>query len=206
MQLTPFTFLPIEPPRVPATRRESYARREHQFAPKIDIPSKPGLLRQPSIPSTSPTEAPPKISLDGRLPDPAIINCNEPIPLRILVTKLNNSSATIYLQLLNIDLLGYTEVRAHHLMRKETSYWNIMSRSNLKMAIGSRQINETDKELEVDQQLWKQKPLPNTVAPSFQTCNITRYYELVIKVGLSYGSSDSINVNSSQPIFPRASC
>lgn len=81
-----------------------------------------------------------------------------------------------------------------------------MSRNNLKMPIGSRQTSEPDKELEVDQQLWKQKPLPNTVAPSFETCNITRYYELVIKIGLSYGSSDSINVNSFQSVSSRASC
>lgn len=70
-----------------------------------------------------------------------------------------------------------------------------MSMSNLKMPIGSRPLMDPDKDLEVDQQLWKQIPLPNTVAPSFETCNLTRRYELAIKIGLSYGSSSNINVN-----------
>ena len=50
------------------------------------------------------------------------------------------------------------------------------------------------REAEIDAKLWNQIPIPNTVAPSFQTCNLTRHYSLDIKVGLSYGSSDNINV------------
>lgn len=50
------------------------------------------------------------------------------------------------------------------------------------------------KDMEVDAKLWNQIPIPNTVAPSFETCNLTRSYSLEIKVGLSYGSSNNINV------------
>jgi hypothetical protein len=39
-------------------------------------------------------------------------------------------------------------------------------------------------ELVLPDDVWKNVPLPNTVAPSFNTCNISRWYELDIKLGL----------------------
>lgn len=188
-----FNYLPIEPPRGPENRRESYARRQHQFAPKIDVPPKPGLFRRESAPSSSTSVVPPSIMLDSRLPDPAIVNCNEPLPLRILITKLNDSSATIYLQMLNVELIGHTHIRAHQLQRTDSVSWVIMSASNLRMPLGSRDISGPGRDMEVDAKLWNQIPIPNTVAPSFETCNLTRYYSLDIKVGLSYGSPSIIN-------------
>lgn len=184
-------FIPIEPPRGPENRRESYARREHQFAPKIEGPPKQGLFNRKSpVPSTP--EVPPSIRLDGRLPDPAIISCSEPLPLRILISKLNESPSTIYLQLLHIELVGHTHIRAHELQIPRTISWVILSASNMKMPLGNR--DGSDKDLEIDRKLWSQIPLPKTVAPSFDTCNITRSYSLDIKVGFSYGSSNKIYV------------
>lgn len=62
------------------------------------------------------------------------------------------------------------------------------------MPLGGRTRNDPGKELEVDSKLWRQSPLHSTVAPSFETCNLSRHYALDIKVGLSYGTPDSINV------------
>lgn len=122
------------------------------------------------------------------------MNCNEPLPLRVLVTKLNDSSANIYLQMLNVELIGHTNIRAHQLQRTDSVSWVIMSASNLRMPLASRDSLGPRREMEVDAKLWNQIPIPNTVAPSFETCNLTRYYSLDIKVGLSYGSSSNINV------------
>lgn len=188
-------FIPIEPPRGPENRRESFARREHQFAPKIEVPSKPGFFNLYS-PAPSTPEVSPSIRLDSRLPDPAIINCSEPLPLRILISKLNESPSTIYLQLLHIELVGYTHIRANELQIPHAMSWVILSASNLKMPLGNR--DGSDKDLEIDRKLWSQILLPKTVAPSFDTCNITRSYSLDIKVGLSYGSSNKIYVCLSQ--------
>jgi hypothetical protein len=37
--------------------------------------------------------------------------------------------------------------------------------------------------------LWENIPLPDTVPPSFNTCNLTRTYELEVTVGLTHGDS-----------------
>ena len=201
-------FLPIEPPRPPPNKRESYARRSHQFSPSIDVPTKPGLFRKASVADPGiPKVPPPDISIDGRLPDPAIVTCNEPLPLRILITKKNQSPATIFLQMLNIELIGYTSIRAHELRRQETTSWMVLSLSNMRMPLGNPMGNEGSRDgsrvFEVDSKLWKQHPIHNTVSPSFETCNLSRQYALDVKLGLSWGSPGNINVRL---IPPQMSC
>ena len=111
---------------------------------------------------------PPLISFDGRLPDPAIITCNEPLPLRVLVTKLNGSPATIYLQLIELVLVGITYTRAHELQREDVHNFIIMSLSNLKVPLQAPERNPND--MTIDPSLWNQIPLPNTVSsPSIST-------------------------------------
>ncbi|KAM0802003.1 hypothetical protein BDR22DRAFT_888058 [Usnea florida] len=192
----PFTFLPIEPPRAAANNRESYARRSHQFSPSIDVPEKAGLFRKASVAANDPSVPevpPPNISIDGRLPDPAIITCNESLPLRILITKKNESPATIYLRTLSITLIGFTLIRAHDLQRREAQSWVILSQAHIDKPLTSTVGGDGSKILEVESTLWKQCPLPSIVPPSFTTCNISRRYELEIKAGLAWGSSRNIN-------------
>lgn len=122
------------------------------------------------------------------------MNCNEPLPLRILITKLNDSSATIYVQMLNVELIGHTDIRAHQLQRTDSVSWVIVSASNLRMPLGSRDSLGPGRDMEVDAKLWNRIPVPKNVAPSFETCNISRNYTLETKIGLSYGSSSDINV------------
>ena len=161
------------------------------------MPDKPGLFRKPSVATTDPSVPkvpPPNISIDGRLPDPAIITCNESLPLRILVTKKNESPATIYLRTLSITLIGFTDIRAYDLRRQEAQSWVVMSQAHIDKALTNNIGGESNNVFEVDAALWKQRPLPNTVSPSFISCNIVRRYELEIKAGLSWGSAQKINV------------
>lgn len=142
-----------------------------------------------------PDGEPPRFSLDARLPNPAIITCNEPLPLRILVKRLNEGPDIIFLQSLQIDLIAYTKVRAHELSRTETGSWAITSMSNMKIPLGDPN-DPSLKDFKIDSTLWNSVPLPNTVAPSFDTCNISRSYELEVKVGLTYGSPGHIKVST----------
>ncbi|KAL8918646.1 MAG: hypothetical protein Q9208_007207 [Pyrenodesmia sp. 3 TL-2023] len=194
-----FQFFPIEPPRPPlpppGARSEVFARVRHAFAPTTSTASpqsakSPGLFRKPVAPkvedSVNPPN-PPQICIDCRLPDPAIIRCNVPLPLRVLVTKLNESPATLFLQLLQIELVAKTNVRAHHLSRDNLTTTIIVSKSNMRA-----RLTEVNKFMQIDSGLWRDIPLPNSVAPSFDTCAISRAYELRIKVGLSYGAGDQV--------------
>lgn len=128
--------------------------------------------------------------VDTRLPHPPIITCNEPIPLRILIKKLSASTKPIYLQTVHIELVGYTHIRAHDLRRIESGSWVITSISNLAKQLG-KPDDAVQTEYPIDNVYWKAQPLPNTVAPSFDTCNISRRYELDIRIGLTSGSSSS---------------
>jgi hypothetical protein len=111
--------------------------------------------------------------------------------MRILVEKLNDSAATAYLKMLQIELIGYTQVRAHDLDRTETLTWVLMSQANMNMPLG----NPTDKgckQWKLPSRLWEDVPIPNTVCPSFDTCNISRRYELEVRVGLAHAMASGV--------------
>jgi hypothetical protein len=201
-------FVPIEPPK-PTTDGEVYARRQHQFItaqynPQYDPPqwerknsgglkglfrkdsSTPGTPTSP-IPSPITRSEPARFTIDARLPNPAILTCGEDLPLKVIVKQLSERNEPLYLQNLHIELIGYTKVRAEDAVRTETHSWVITSLSSMHRLIGTP-ADAVDTETEIPKDLWEEKPLPNTVAPSFVTCNIQRWYELVVSVGLSYGS------------------
>ncbi|KAI9825674.1 MAG: hypothetical protein M1832_001018 [Thelocarpon impressellum] len=191
-----FKFLPIEPPRPPDSKQETYARRQHQFAPGPPVVPRrksvfSGTSRNSSpLSPTGPSE-PPRFRVDARLPSPAIITCNEALPLRILVQKQSPCQEQAILQSLQIELIAYTHIRAHDLNRVESGSWVIMSYSNMAVRLGEPAAQEGS-EFRIDDALWRNIPLPNTVAPTFETCNMRRSYELEVRVGLANGLAGSV--------------
>ncbi|KAJ4365460.1 hypothetical protein N0V95_000395 [Ascochyta clinopodiicola] len=190
-----FTLLPIEPPRTERADGEAYARRQHQFlenALSAAAGKKPGLFERKSsamsVPS-SPTSSgpPPRVVLDARLPNPAILTANQDLPLRLLMKSMSARTKNVYLQMLQIELIGYTKVRAHEVTRTESNSWILCSFSNMAIPLGSP-TDPVETEVPVNPEYWSGKPLPNTVPPTFQTCNLSRFYELEVRVGIGYGS------------------
>ena len=177
-------FLPIEPPRPPKTNQEAYARRPYTFQPRaLPTPTQPrkrsgffswgsnsssDLNLQTSSASSGP---PPSIEMSARLPHPAILTCNKPIPLRLIAKKLVPSRAEVFLTNLEIDLVGKTNVRCHHLINTEISRWVVVARHGLAIPV-SKPDDAVGTEVLVPNSLWSDVPLPNTVMPSFVTCNL----------------------------------
>lgn len=194
-----FTFLPIEPPRPAQSDGEAYARRQHQFienAPSVAAGKKKSFFNfdkkgsSTSLPPpspTSPSSTLPRFTVDARLPNPAILTCAKDIPLRLLIKSMSEREKNVYLQMLQIELIGYTKVRAHEVQRTESNSWIVCSFSNMNIPLGSPS-DPIGTEIPVNPEYWSDKPLPNTVAPSFTTCNLSRFYELEVRVGLGYGS------------------
>ncbi|KAK7744528.1 hypothetical protein SLS53_003413 [Cytospora paraplurivora] len=196
-----YKFMPIEPPRPPTSSQEAYARRPFTFNQKS--PGGSGVLHQPkrqSIFSRKPSshsllatgtstdnEVPPSIEISARLPHPSILTCNKAIPLRILARKLVDTRAECYLVSLQIDLVGSTLVRCQDLTNTETTRWVVANRYGLAVPLQRGPGDPVGAETEIDDALWKTKPLPNTVMPSFVTCNLRRSYALEIKLGISWG-------------------
>lgn len=194
-------FLPIEPPRPPKTNQEAYARRPYTFHPRSPSPAPQSKKRStffgsrsasaPQSPvigahnlsspaadggkdgqqSPTATASAPSVEMSARLPHPAILTCNKPIPLRLLAKKLVPSNAEVYLIALQIDLIGKTNVRCHNLVNTELSRWVVMARQGLMIPV-SRPEDAVGTEIVVPDSLWSDMPLPNTVMPSFVTCNL----------------------------------
>ncbi|KAM7185847.1 hypothetical protein V8F33_012180 [Rhypophila sp. PSN 637] len=198
---TGLKFQPIEPPRPPKTNQEAYARRPFAFRPRTPRPthdsrartsffsgrrggpsSQPDGTQSPGLP-----EEPPSVEISARLPHPAILTCNKPIPLRILAKKLIPPDASeVYLTALEINLIGQTHIRCQDLVNTELSRWVITSRHGLQIQI-SRPGDAIGSEFVIPDTLWNTIPLPNTVMPSFKTCNLARDYQLEVKIGLAWG-------------------
>lgn len=186
--ITNINFLPIEPPRTGNPSEETYARRQHQFAKAPTSSKMKSLFQKASSSSLRDTTGDsPRVSADIRLPNPSILTCNEPIPLRIIVSKSSESYETIFLQTLQIELIGYTNILAHDLRRSENNTWVIFSRSNMAIPLG-RGGDPVGTEWTLDASMWSHIPLPSSVAPNFETCNVSRAYELEVRVGLSHGT------------------
>ncbi|OOQ87381.1 arrestin (or S-antigen), N-terminal domain protein [Penicillium brasilianum] len=186
--IVPLKFLPIEPPRLGSPNEETYARRQHQFSKVPNAPRKKNsIFNRSTNPFREIETEPPRVSVDARLPNPSILTCNEPVPLRLMAKKLSDSPETIFLQMLQIELISYTKILAHDLTRQESGSWVVMSRSNMGLALG-QPGDGAGTEWTIDPKLWSALPLPNSVAPSFETCNIERSYELEVRVGLTHGT------------------
>lgn len=192
---TGLKFQPIEPPRPPKTNQEAYARRPFTFRPRTPRPSHGFRTRSSFFPgrrggdrsgsssnnsggqpdrtgSPATPEDPPSIEISARLPHPAILTCNKPIPLRILAKKLTPADASdVYLIALQIDLVGQTHIRCQDLVNTEVSRWVITSRHGLQIPL-SRPGDPVGSEFVIPDNLWNAVPLPNTVMPSFVTCNL----------------------------------
>lgn len=205
-----FKFLPIEPPRPPATNQEAYARRPFTFRPKspgLGGPSggpltPPGVSRRSSMfggrkassssltvngNASSSNDQPPSIEVSARIPHPSILTCNKPVPLRLIAKKLIDSSAECYLVSIQMDLVGTTTVRCQDLINNEETRWVVTSRSGLAIPLQAGPGDAVGTETEINKVLWDSKPLPNTVMPSFVTCNLKRSYALELKLGVSWG-------------------
>ncbi|RWA03279.1 hypothetical protein EKO27_g11826 [Xylaria grammica] len=181
-----FKFLPIEPPRL-SSGREAYVRRPFAFKPRTPLSGRRSFFGSKTTNASNGVgQTPPCFEIAAKLPFPVILTCNEPISLRLVAKKLAAAQEQVHLTALEIALIGYTHVRVANLEKIEQSRWIVLSAPNLSIALGSAD-DPVDTEFDIPNTLWAAQRLPNTVAPSFRACNITRRYELEMRVSLAWG-------------------
>lgn len=190
-----FKFMPIEPPRASVRGQESFARRPFSFAARPPSPQgkQKGSLfgikkKEKEEPNATPDPPPPpqSIEMSARLPHPLVLTCNRPVPLRLIAKKLVNNPAQVHLTSFQMDLIGTTTLGAHGQVLRKNNRWVIASNPQLEIPLVTP-TGEVGSEIVVPDNLWNQKALPNTVAPSFTTCNISRRYEVQILLTLRLG-------------------
>jgi hypothetical protein len=92
---------------------EAFAKRQFEFPSNIlKAPKKKGLFggfrQAPAEPKTTPI----RVSVETRLPVPSILVPNDPIPLRILLVKLEPFTHTVHIRNIRISLICYTNYTA----------------------------------------------------------------------------------------------
>ncbi|KAG5973761.1 hypothetical protein E4U55_000304 [Claviceps digitariae] len=201
-----YKFLPIEPPRPQKTGQEAFAKRPFTFLPRSPVPQTKKKMSTfftsksdnssnendgTSASTPQNTATAPSIEMSARLPHPPVLTCNKPIPLRLVAKKLADCPEQLTLASFQMDLIGITEVRAHNLIDKKINRWVVVSNTDLNIPLTSGPDAAVGSELSISDSLWKDKPLPNTVAPSFVTCNLSRRYEVELKLGVCWGKAKS---------------
>ena len=162
----PFRFIPFDPPKIPTSSKEVYARRPYIF------------------------QTGPRGEVDARLPSPAVLTWNQNIPLRIILRKLDDIEEQVYLTFLQLRLFDFTEIRANDDVRVRTNTRTILSLDSLAVPLWA----PSEKETLLDSKLWDRLLLPSTVEPSFETCNLRRTYDLEVGVGLGYRGPQNAQV------------
>ncbi|KAG5953073.1 hypothetical protein E4U53_007042 [Claviceps sorghi] len=213
-----YKFLPIEPPRPPTTGQEAFAKRPFTFRPRTPAaPSKTmgsfftrkdNSGNQENNSASAPgsqhtaTAVAPSVEMSARLPHPPVLTCNKSIPLRLVAKKLVDCPEQLTLVSFQMDLIGITEVRTYNLIDRKINRWVVVSNPDLNIPLTSGPNAVVGSELIVPDNLWKDKPLPNTVAPSFVTCNLSRRYEVELKLGVCWGKAESGSIgNHPQTIY-----
>jgi len=204
--IAPFVFCPIEPPR-PATTTQLFVRKKHTLS---SAPTNgggastlfSGLFRKPSAAQGNSGT----IVFEARMPNPPIIVPTEAVPLTLLVRRDQGSRGVIYIRSVQI-MLGTTTYIAAQGFRRELGYLLPL------LNVGGLNITVPEDKNEISilpgdlvqhvstttgtattgkgAQGGGNRGLivPDTVPPSFRTCNIARKYTLVLQLGVSASKS-----------------
>jgi hypothetical protein len=164
-------------------------------------PKKKGLFSKFSqkVPAAPITGEEVRFSVDARIPATTILTCNEPIPLKTIITKLSQYSQQLYVRFLQVRLIATTQFRAHGISGSDKKFLIIISQPELSIPIGSKG-DQVGSEWALPTGLWDNIPIPDTIAPDFESCNIARSYELEVVVGIC--SEVDINIPRAFQMLP----
>lgn len=196
-----FRFMPIEEPRPARTEAKAFAKRPFAFRPKASATTgQKSLFSKGKQPPNE--EVPPSVEMCAWFPHPTIFTCNKPVPLRLVATKKVASTQPVYLTSVLIELIGTTQVRCFDRMDSISNRFIVLSNNKLRIPLTKAPDAAVGTEVEIPDTLWRNTPLPNTVSPSFSTCNIARKYRLELRLGVSWETPVAKGVFSSKDPYP----
>lgn len=139
----------------------------------------PGMLDPPVLLSW-------KIDME-LLNGPYLISCG-PIPLLVKLTKTCACHCSVQLNDFQTTLIETTEIRAKHYNQSSQQIWTVQTISNLKQKLleGRAPLGTV---VHLPESIWAPYTIPFALVPSFETCNIRRTYQLIVRVGLEIGLS-----------------
>jgi hypothetical protein len=203
--IVPFVFCPIEPPRPPPKNNQIFVRKKHTLAaPTKNAES--GFFGALFRKSSNVTGNSGTVAFEARLPNPTIIVPTEPIPLTFILKRDKGSQGIVYIRSVQV-MLGITTYIAAQGFRRELGYLlPILGFENLNITLPPQEneIVIDPAQLLQEGHSSKKLALPDTIPPSFRTCNIAREYTLVLQMGVSASSSappEMIQLNCDIKVF-----
>ena len=183
---TDFRFMPIEDPRPEKTEAKAFAKRPFAFRPKASTPTSQKSFFGKGKQNPTEEAVPPSVEMCAWFPHPTIFTCNKPVPLRLVATKKGASAQPVYLTSMLIEVIGSTHVRCFEKMNTITNRFIVLSNNRLRIPLTKAPDAAVGTEVQIPDDLWRSVPLPNTISPSFTTCNVSRKYRLELKLGVSW--------------------
>lgn len=194
----PFVFLPVDQPRLVDSNRMAFVRRELRVGLYQEEPSssqKSGMrwFFKDSF-GTRPTA---QVAFNFEARYPASMDfvplCRLPLQLCAVFKKDPSTMpiSILYLRELELELIASTVARAHQEVRTDSMALKFFERSNLNLALNLEMAQRIDNrgrvywEISLPESLLEGAQMPDSVCPSFVTCNIKRSYNLKVEAGFS---------------------
>lgn len=179
----PFVFCPVEPPRPPPQNSQIFVRKKYTLS--VNQRSQESSIfgglfgRRPMAAGT--------VAFEARLPNPPILVPTEPIPMTFILKRDADSQGAVYIRTIQV-MLGIKTLIAAQGYRRELGYLlPLVDVENLNLTLppNKNQITIHPEDLLQQDSNFKGLALPDTIPPSFQTCNIARKYTLVLHMGVT---------------------
>ncbi|KAL4921176.1 hypothetical protein BDW62DRAFT_175087 [Aspergillus aurantiobrunneus] len=152
---------------------------------------------RPQSQSQSQSQSPSEILLtvNAKLHNGSILSLGQPIPLAVEITSSNtntNRTTTTNITLHDFQsmLLETTKLRAPGAVHSSTRSWVVQTMANLRHPFvrdTSHHEHSSVTVYKLDNSLWSRHYVPLSLAPTFETCNIARAYELEVRLGIGIG-------------------
>ena len=147
------------------------------------------------------------VTFEARLPNPPIIVPTEPIPLTFILRREGEQNGgVVYVRSVQI-MLGITTYIAAQGFRRELGYLQPLMQLgdlNLTLAANKSEMSFNPGDLLQTGHAAKGLVVPDTIPPTFRTCNIARKYTMVLQLGVSAHPSqrpEMIQLNTEIHIF-----
>lgn len=165
---------------------EPEKKKKSAFKSLFGKAAKPPVIPEPS---TLP------LVLDMRFPN--YFNPTQPLPIRLFIISMASpqtlpTSSVLYLDELTFKLYATTDTRAQMYSKQHTHSVTLLNKTKMGIQLPISEFSRTSVpnlpdvwEVELPPTLWENVFIPDSVPPTFQTCNITRSYSFEVIAALS---------------------
>ncbi|KAA8644639.1 uncharacterized protein ATNIH1004_008845 [Aspergillus tanneri] len=126
-----------------------------------------------------------------------------PISLRVKVLgfKLDDSNVAALLHDFQSMLIENTEVRSCGSTQVHSRSWITQTMSNLRQPLVVEDSPASESILTLNDTLWSRHCVPLHLTPTFEICNLSRSYHLVVRLGIEVVRNNDIGVSVSSLYF-----